>query len=344
MNKKLEDKRQIEFDAIRALAIIGIVGIHVISSLCNTNDIKMPLYIPVTFFEIACRTCLPIFFLLSGALLLTKEITNIKVFYKKRFLKIAPLFMLATFTFTIIHNVHNPMQIIPIYFTGLVNANIFSTFWFVYVICALYLITPFISKMLINLTESEKKFLMILILLLNFATTFFNDYDGIRYITSNFVFIDYIGIYLLGGLIKSIDFKVNSIYSTIIYILSALSFLITILIKRLDIIPNIYDNTIFMVLISSAILIWFKNNGVKINNLLENHNLLKQFIVQASKLSYGIYLFHPILLSILLKATSKLYMPLLLSIVINISLTFLLSLIFMQILTFIKKVITKMKF
>ena len=75
-------KRIFYYDVLRALAIIGIVFCHVSVSYVS-RDINSPnLYISV-FFDCFRDFSIPIFVMLSGALLIGKKDTLIK-FFKKR--------------------------------------------------------------------------------------------------------------------------------------------------------------------------------------------------------------------------------------------------------------------
>ena len=78
---KTPSKRIFYYDVLRALAIIGIVFCHVSVSYVS-RDINSPnLYISV-FFDCFRDFSIPIFVMLSGALLLGKKDTLIKFFIK----------------------------------------------------------------------------------------------------------------------------------------------------------------------------------------------------------------------------------------------------------------------
>ena len=79
--------RQIYFDYIRALAIITIICCHVGAEFILNNpkiftDFKLSYFI--TFFSAAKYIGVPLFVLISGALLINKDY-SLKTFVKKRF-------------------------------------------------------------------------------------------------------------------------------------------------------------------------------------------------------------------------------------------------------------------
>ena len=66
------------FDTLRALAIISIIGVHVFQTFPNAEVMHFRIY---SLIEVV-RFGVPIFLMLSGALLLNREI-NLDTFFKK---------------------------------------------------------------------------------------------------------------------------------------------------------------------------------------------------------------------------------------------------------------------
>ena len=82
-------KRILYFDALKILSGIAVVIIHVISQYWYNLGVSTTNFKLLTFFDSLCRFCVPIYFMISGALFLNeeKDIT-IKDIFKKYILKI----------------------------------------------------------------------------------------------------------------------------------------------------------------------------------------------------------------------------------------------------------------
>lgn len=322
--KEKKKRQRQELNYIRALAIIGIVGIHVISSLCDSAELNSGNYIMVTLLESIFRMCLPAFFILSGALLIPSQITNIKDFYKKRITKIIPDFLFAALLFTILHNINSsPFEIVKIYVLGLINVDIFTTFWFVYVILALYLITPFISKMVHSLNNREKMYMIIIILMSFLVQTFCFNVKSTSYIIDNLMFTSNPGFFLLGGLIADLNIKKTKQREWMLMISMIIS-VAAIIIIRLGsgyISKNIYSNSIFMAIMAIDFFLIFSLDCFSVSSCISKWRILSRLLDGISSLSYLIYLFHPILLSVSLKLTARVKMPLLVGILCNLIIT-----------------------
>ncbi len=142
--------RDIRLDYIRILATLMVITVHSwsISGFAGTE------YTLIEHIYHAFSCCgVPLFFILSGALVLGHPITSIQQFYSKRFTRLLiPFALWGTIVFLLNVLLHRYdditcwqdalVQFIPYFLCGKVN----EAYWFIYAIALLYLLTPFLQK------------------------------------------------------------------------------------------------------------------------------------------------------------------------------------------------------
>ncbi len=85
---EMEEKRIFYYDILRALAIVGIITCHMTTSfMVNINNIHGMDRIFILFFNSLRQFAIPLFVMISGALLINKDY-SIGVFIKKKFNRI----------------------------------------------------------------------------------------------------------------------------------------------------------------------------------------------------------------------------------------------------------------
>lgn len=136
-------------DSLRAVAIIGVVIIHTSTPTVNMAfGIDMFHWWTGNVFASATRFAVPLFLMISGAVLLSRPI-DVMTFYKKRFTRILYPFLfwaLAYFVFRYftLHGARPSAfgDIMSWALTLFLNEGISKHFWYVYMILFLYIITP----------------------------------------------------------------------------------------------------------------------------------------------------------------------------------------------------------
>ena len=276
------------YDTLKFIAILGVIFLHCMIlkeriifhgfNLSNLNEIA--------------RFSVPIFLMVSGALLLNKN-EPITLFYKKRFIRICyPLIF-----FIIISCIFNSYP------------NLFTAFWYCWMILGTYLAIPFIRKIINNSSMKEIEYLIIIFI---FSSIFYQIMYSINLEFSldlNF-FITPITYLVIGFYLSKKEFSISP---KKLILISSLIFIITTILKIIygdyfDIYPKInmisyLDFSILQILQASSLFlicrfIYSDNNGVltNIKNILE-YNFIKKLILSFSRASYGMYLVHMIFLN-----------------------------------------------
>jgi len=189
-------KRSIWADLVRILAIYLVLVIHS-SFLPERIQIKTIDLVLVTFAIAA--TCVPIFVMLSGALLLEKKETY-KNFFKKRFLRLISPWVIWSVIYMFVYekNLTSISHVMRAFITQ------FESFWFLPMISGLYLFTPAIR---IFVQSAKKKDLWIVFFLWFFLISLFpytrNSLMFPRHVDDGLLrqIVNYSGYFLLGYLL-----------------------------------------------------------------------------------------------------------------------------------------------
>ena len=165
-------KDRLEYvDAVRVFAIVMVLLLHCICDYSNhSGNFGRPLWWITAFLNEITRTGVPLFFMISGFLLIDGvDTSNIGGFYKRRLLKVAVPFLVYHVFYYCYFRLHNGQNLLDgTFFVQLVNSGSAYHLWFVYSMLVLYLFVPFV-KMIVE--KSTVKMLMAFFVLTIFQTT-----------------------------------------------------------------------------------------------------------------------------------------------------------------------------
>ena len=140
-----------------------------------------------------------LFIMISGYLLLDKA-ESVKDFFKKRFFSILPLFAVFNIVYIYFYN-HSFMAIKKI------SA---PHFWYIYMILGLYLLTPWLRKVL-QYAEKETFYVVVLWFLCNILNPYLQFFRLPKIPFSHFPITGFIGYYILGYYLKKYSKKLGKI-------------------------------------------------------------------------------------------------------------------------------------
>ena len=215
-------------DFLKSIAIIGVVWIHTGSNMAIDFDADSFNWWVNNIYASLARWSIPVFFMISGALLLssTKEI-SIKDFYKTRVIKLLIPFLIWSLIYFVIQGFRgeyteplNLLTFIELFLSG----NIFGRLWFFYYLLGLYMITPFIKTFVQNSTQENLKIYIIIWFLTTSAYGILNDFFNIELAINLTYIYGYIGFFILGYYLKKYDVSINK---NLLYGLPIMSFVIT---------------------------------------------------------------------------------------------------------------------
>lgn len=277
----------------RAIAIISVVLLHISAPILNKyNDINITSWLIGNFYDSMVRFCVPLFFMLSGTLLLNKDY-ELNLFLKKRFLKIIPPLIFWSLIYMLYDALMNVevlvklswLEIIKEIKNGLFMGSHFHL-WFIYTILGLYLFIPIMRKWIKLASKQE----IIFFLAIWFVTTLLT-MDMFRPFIPKIDLINfsgYIGYFVLGYYLNSIHIK-NKVFPFIVYFIG---FLVTFLGTTYFTFNDESFNSSFYKYLSPSVLMASIGAFLLVKNLTIKNNKLKKFILEIDRNSFGIYFLH----------------------------------------------------
>lgn len=285
-------KRNIGIDLLRILACFMVVGIHTTPFLSHIDMLMQ------SFFRVG----LCVFFLISGAFILSSEPKSLLSWYTNRLLAIIIPFLVYSYIHFVFITNYQLLDLETLVnfvkFIFLSSTSISVHFWFVYTIIGLYLIAPVFSYMINSMTEVNalKSFLILL-----FIHAIHSNYPIIQSIINipNIFLIPDIYIWLLyfisGGLLYKCRNIINNNMATLMLLFG---FIITYIFcintpNKYGLSFNQFDINASMLIYASGLFLLF----VKLKlEWLRNNDIIVSLILYISKHTYAIYLIHILIL------------------------------------------------
>ena len=299
--------RNFTFDLIRGFSIIGVLLIHVMSPIVQNNNLYFTStwYIAL-FIDTISKISIPLFFMVSGALLLNPGKSNetYATFFSKRFIRVVvPLLFwsLIYFTWRIFYKGES-LNLYDI-FIGLMTGQVYFHLWFIYAILGLYIFTPFFRKCITLLTKSDLTFLLLIWLSFNIINVVFHFFTGFYFGIKLPMMTDYLG-YFLGGyylFILRAEIKINKeiigFVAIILYLITV--FTIIVMMKNYNYnVPRVINSYLSpnIILISMLIFLYMSLKAGKYENIKPKKRII---IKHLSDNSFGIYLIHVLILEVI---------------------------------------------
>lgn len=289
-------------DNTRILAIFAVVFLHVAADVViGVGNFNSSQWWIGNIYDALVRWCVPVFVMLSGALLLSDDKTeSLPEFYKKRVARLLvpilswSIFFLAwTFLKGLVRG--NAPSLLSLS-KNLLFGNPYPHMWFLYMIVGLYFITPFVRTLVRHTSRSEIIFFVIIL----FGISAVNSaYDSL-YAKNTTLFINwcvsYLPYFILGHLIAKSDWEPKKIIVLLVFALSVLlpalgCFLLG---KSYGLEKGLYFYSylsITVIPMSISIMFLLKKLNIPILNIPSASRL--------AGLSLGVYLVHPVILELL---------------------------------------------
>lgn len=147
-------------DNTKIAAIVAVICLHLAAKLVRTYDIIESAWWLGNIFDSTMRWCVPVFVMISGALLLDPQKNEpLGIFYRKRLSRvIVPLLFWTAFyvvlTWYEYRSSTNPKPL-KSYVAMIIRGQPYYHMWFLYMILGLYLFTPFFRKIVSFLSGRE---------------------------------------------------------------------------------------------------------------------------------------------------------------------------------------------
>jgi len=290
-------------DLVRVIATFSVVLWHVSAAIVKEfGKIEYNNWLVGNFYDSFARFCVPVFFMISGGLFLSRDIVT-KTFLIKRFYKIIPPLIFWSVIY-IIYSIfirifyHNEeitfFKAIKISVSLLLSGSSYHL-WFVYAICGLYLFVPIIQKWIKYSSKNE----IILFLLLWLFSNLFQINKILHYLPMIDLtnFSGYLGYFVLGYyLINSNSKKLESVSLNIFFVIFGISttFILT---TYFSLKNQTFDGLFYGYLMPNTVISAIGVFQIVKRFKVRNVNLRK-VILRISSYSFAIYFIHVLILNI----------------------------------------------
>lgn len=160
--------KKMSYEYLRIVAILFVIFNHtdVKGYLYFTQTNNLFLQIISMILSILCKTAVPLFFMISGALLLSKQ-DSIGELYKKRVIK----YILIIFLFSLLIYFYDNMDgylsgqfsfSFLFFMKTVITSEVTGSYWFLYTYVALLIMLPFLQNMVYNLPNKYFVYLIVL--------------------------------------------------------------------------------------------------------------------------------------------------------------------------------------
>lgn len=307
-DSKYVTDRKIGYDYLRILAVFAVIILHVVASNWYLVDWNSTEWMSFVIFDGLVRWAVPAFVMISGAMLLAREIP-VKTIYTKYILRMVIVF-LAWSTFYAIMDYRNG-QSLPNAALNVVTGHYHM--WFIWMIIGLYACIPLLQA--IARREQLRKYFLLLSFCFAFVIpqclSVIRDFgpgglskvvQAIRVDLNSLdlsMVMGYSFYFVLGYYMDSIE--ISSKNRRILYCLGGLGVVMTILLNWGVSVrtggPNSYYSSSFTVnvfLESLALFVLFKYCRCRAG-------LKRTLVVRLSKYSFGVYLVHAYIMELLIQ-------------------------------------------
>lgn len=290
-------KRIHSYSYIRAIACIGIIFIHVLTSGIAKYGALNSTAANIAYWSVVdcIKWCVPCFFMVSGMLLLNpeKEISYKYLFSKYIYRVLMALILFGT-VFTVLDFIFSDDHTVRSFLIGwseVLTGSSWAHLWYLYALIGIYLLLPFYKMIAGQARERDLRYLLIVYVIFLSILSFFSNagYKSGFYIhvSSIYPFWFFYGYYL-----KTYGFKKNrAFYAALALIGTALLILLTVMRRGygLEILDPLFNYSSIVVMLQTTGIVGFLyKSGTKEGTVYD------RVLCCIDRHSFGIYLMHMI--------------------------------------------------
>lgn len=264
--------------------------IHAASTPLYTLSPDEALFAYANLLDSFGRFAVPLFFMASGAVLLSRDY-DIFEFYKKRLLRIIPtlLFWAVVYLFFRVF-AKGEYITLKAALTSFFSGQVYYHLWFLYVIVILYLMAPFMRRLIVAMSGREAFLLLVVWLIVAVILPHIESVSGVKFAFSYREFGAYSGYFVLGFYLSRMHFS-KPLAAALMFALSSFAiFYLTgvFSLQKGEFVRLFYDYSSPLVFIQ----------GVSIFLFFKSYDGAKAFkhVAKLAPLVFGVYLVHPIVL------------------------------------------------
>ena len=297
--------RLLWIDLIKIFSMFSVIILHAASPiLYRLNHIDFSDWMSGNIYEGMVRMAVPLFFMVSGVLLLgSKKEESLVDFFKKRFSKVVIPLLVWSFIYILITKYSHGKDIdILTHILYSFNKPQYYHLWFMYAILGIYLILPILKVFIQNSSKELQIYFVSIWFVVAVALPFFNHFHFIQLWIKSYLpmMIGYMGYLVLGYLLAQIKLNKKIVFTALIFIVLASTATIygtyQLSIEANKFVGYLHGNFgPFTFILAVSYFIVLRYIGEK---FLSDTSKVSQTITLLSATSLGIYLVHPIFLRV----------------------------------------------
>lgn len=244
-----------------------------------------------SFYYVISRVAVPLFFMVSGYLLLGRE-EPYDVFFKKRALKVAVPFVI----WSVIYLLWNKegfdaglsVKLVLSYILKTVHGPRENHLWFFYHLIGLYFFTPILRVFVARASLTDLFYFCGLWFLVVPIFSFLEAFTPVKVGIEVYFIAGYVGYFMLGYLLGKFEFSRRQLYwlMVLVLILSIGTTLLNNLVK-----PDYFVSYLSVNIVLLTVFAYILLREVRVSDQLN------RFLIPISRASFGVYLVHVIVLA-----------------------------------------------
>ena len=282
-------KRLMNIELLRIVSMLMIIELHllVFTKTLDTYNTFSKKSVFIWLVESLCYVAVNCYVLISGYFLVDSKFKFKKII--TIWIEVLFYSLIIYFTLLITHKISFTAES----FKKSICPFLFRNYWFVTVYITLYIVSPFLNKLINSLNKTQYTYLILIIFIFfSIWNTFIPHSDTINYV-KNYNISWFICLYFIAGYLKKFysDKKIKKSICIFIYLISsAINILAYFVIKKFEIKfirPDFlyYYFSITVLTASISLFMFFKN-------LTINNKVVKKIIGFFAPTTFGIYLIH----------------------------------------------------
>lgn len=161
------DNRKLHMDLLRIIAILFVIYTHTEENGYYLYAFECPIYLKIIYIStsLMVAVAVPIFFMISGALLINKE-ESLKDLYIKRVLRmVIVLLLFSIIQYVYQHFMFGEQLSVRVFIQSIIGSSIPPKYWFLYAYIAFLCGLPLLRKLARTMTDRDYKYLFALFLI-----------------------------------------------------------------------------------------------------------------------------------------------------------------------------------
>jgi surface polysaccharide O-acyltransferase-like enzyme len=197
------NQRNVNLDFARVIAVFAVVLLHVSARVAGSNpDIHSLAWWTGNIADVLSRWCVPVFVMISGALLLSTP-ANVDpiAFYKRRMARLLPVIAFWTLVYIVFRRCINSTFTLDDAAKSIVKGTPYYHLWYLYMLIGLYFVTPFLRQLVSVISTNSLRLLIIG----SFVIAALDSASAFSSATFLPLFLPFIGYFLAGHYLSNIS-------------------------------------------------------------------------------------------------------------------------------------------